>query len=200
VCLAAIIGLQEGLVIPIDNLRIRSEVYLAASVAYSDLGLVHPDRVPQLESIITSRRNLISCGSQGSSQTKSELSSTSENNLYNQILDNCKSFLHQSDLDRKTVARRNLNISKKLSGTRVPRFSRIGKKPQKSNKDQTEGINKSLLSRRKAAGECQRCAWPDDRKGTHDTLDCFKWARKGKGTAPFPETKKYQKIKKDLGI
>ena len=60
---------------------------------------------------------------------------------------------------------------------------------------QTEGIEKSELDRRKAAGECQRCAWPGDRKGAHKTVDCFRWARKEIGTAPFPKAKEYQKLK-----
>jgi len=41
------------------------------------------------------------------------------------------------------------------------------KPKNKSNKtyaEQTEGINKSELDRRKKAGECQRCAWPADRR------------------------------------
>jgi hypothetical protein len=68
----------------------------------------------------------------------------------------------------------------------------------KSNKiyaEQTEGIDKSELDRRKAAGECQRCAWPGDRKGAHITMDCFRWAKKDVGTAPFPKAKEYQKLK-----
>jgi len=51
------------------------------------------------------------------------------------------------------------------------------KQRDKSNKtyaEQTEGIDKSELDRRKPAGECQRCAWPGDRKGVHKTMDCFR--------------------------
>jgi hypothetical protein len=72
------------------------------------------------------------------------------------------------------------------------------KPKNKSNKtyaEQTEGIEKSDLDRRKAAGECQRCAWPGDRKGAHKTMDCFKWAKKDVGTAPFLKAKEYQKLK-----
>jgi hypothetical protein len=72
------------------------------------------------------------------------------------------------------------------------------KPKNKSNKtyaEQTEGIEKSELDRRKAAGECQRCAWPADRKGAHKTMDCFRWAKKDVGTAPFPKAKEYQKLK-----
>jgi len=68
-------------------------------------------------------------------------------------------------------------------------------KSKKTYAEQTEGIEKSELDRRKAAGECQRCAWPIDRKGAHETMDCFRWARKETGTAPFPKDKEYQKLK-----
>ena len=68
-------------------------------------------------------------------------------------------------------------------------------KSKKTYAEQTEGIDKSELDRRKAAGECQRCAWPGDRKGAHKTMDCFRWARKEIGTAPFPKAKDYQKLK-----
>jgi len=72
------------------------------------------------------------------------------------------------------------------------------KPKNKSNRtyaEQTEGIDKSELDRRKAAGECQRCAWPAVRKGAHKTIDYYIWARKEIGTAPFPKAKKYQKLK-----
>jgi hypothetical protein len=60
---------------------------------------------------------------------------------------------------------------------------------------QTEGIDGSELRRRKAAGECQRCAWPQDKKGSHKTLDCFRWKKLEKGTAPLP--KKRNRYNKD---
>jgi hypothetical protein len=63
----------------------------------------------------------------------------------------------------------------------------------KSNKtyaEQMEGIDKSELDKRKAAGECQRCAWPGDRKGAPKAMDCFRWARKEVGMALFPKVKK----------
>jgi hypothetical protein len=64
----------------------------------------------------------------------------------------------------------------------------------KTHAEQTEGIEKSELDRRKAAGECQRCAWPGDRKGAHKTMHCVRWAKKEVGTAPFPKAKEYQKL------
>jgi hypothetical protein len=67
-------------------------------------------------------------------------------------------------------------------------------------KEQYSGIEKFELDPRKAAGECQCCAWPQDTKEVHNTLDCFGWLRKDKGTAPFPKATTYQISKSDLGI
>jgi len=68
-------------------------------------------------------------------------------------------------------------------------------KSVKTYAEQTEGIDKSELDRRKAAGECQRYAWPADRKRAHKMMDCFRWPKKQVRTASFPKTKEYQKLK-----
>jgi len=59
----------------------------------------------------------------------------------------------------------------------------------------TEGIDPSEIQRRKAAGECLRCAWPSDRKGNHRAKDCMRPIKLDKGTASFPKAKEYQKMK-----
>jgi len=59
----------------------------------------------------------------------------------------------------------------------------------------TEGIEPSKIDRRKAAGECLRCAWPSDRKGNHRVKDCIRPMRLDKGTASYPKAKDYQKMK-----
>jgi len=43
----------------------------------------------------------------------------------------------------------------------------------KTWKTQTEGIEQSELQTRKAAGKSPHCAWAKDRKGSHETTDCF---------------------------
>lgn len=68
------------------------------------------------------------------------------------------------------------------------------KKSGKTYVEQTEGIDSAELNRRKAAGECQRCAWPADREESHKTMDCFRWSRKEKGTAPFLKAKVHQNL------
>jgi len=81
---------------------------------------------------------------------------------------------------------------------------RIGKRrsirdrsERRSNKDnkKTEGIESSEIERRKSAGECLRCAWPSDRKGTHRVKDCVRPIKLDKGTASYPKSKEYQKMK-----
>jgi len=59
----------------------------------------------------------------------------------------------------------------------------------------TEGIGPSKIERKKAAGECLRCAWPSDRKGNHRVKDCIRPIKLDKGTASYPKAKEYQKMK-----
>jgi len=59
----------------------------------------------------------------------------------------------------------------------------------------TEGIDPSEIIRRKPAGECLRCAWPADRKGTHRVKDCQRPIKLDKGTANYPKAKEYQRMK-----
>ena len=56
-----------------------------------------------------------------------------------------------------------------------------------------EGIEVGEIERRKAAGECLRCAWPADRKGTHQVKDCIRPIKLDTGTAAYSKVKGYQK-------
>ena len=67
-------------------------------------------------------------------------------------------------------------------------------RPERDN-SKTEGIDSSELSRRRAAGECLRCAWPSDRKGAHRVADCRRPIKLDKGTAALPKAKDYQKMR-----
>jgi hypothetical protein len=51
------------------------------------------------------------------------------------------------------------------------------------------------VERRKSAGECLRCAWPSDRKGSHRVKDCIRPIKLNKGTASYPKAKEYHKMK-----
>jgi hypothetical protein len=110
--------------------------------------------------------------------------STTQTNIHNEIVNNCVAFLERSQKERKAVVRLTQTDS------RVVKWKANRKVPIKTFGTQTKGIEGSELRRRKAAGECQRCTWPQDRKGSYKTLDCFRWKRLKNGTAPF--TKKVQ--------
>jgi hypothetical protein len=57
----------------------------------------------------------------------------------------------------------------------------------------TAGIDEAEIQRRKAEGECVRCAWPSDRKGEHKVKDCIRPIKLDKGTANYPKGKEYQR-------
>jgi len=61
----------------------------------------------------------------------------------------------------------------------------------------TEGTDASELSRRKAANECLRCAWPSDRKDNHRVKDCRRQIKLTPGTVGFPKT--HRKLTTHLG-
>jgi len=186
--LASSIGLREGLITYIDTLRIQSETGATPIGSGVDIITIHPDRTSQIET--TEYKHLHSSDNytEESSEDSVESSSTSENQLQDQVLQNCEAFLRESELARKAIARQNLRTTQRL-----PKQCKSGVskkvKPKKSYKEQTEGIEKSELDRRKVAGECQRCAWLRDRKGAHKTLNCFRWARTTRGTAPFSKAR-----------
>jgi len=58
--------------------------------------------------------------------------------------------------------------------------------------EQTAGIEATEIARRKAAGECLHCAWPSERKGSHQVRDCVRPIKLEKGTAGHPEAKTCQ--------
>jgi hypothetical protein len=170
--ISSIVGLQQGLINHINNLNTRKK--LRSLDLEEDLSIIHPDRVANLGN---------TPGDLDSSKDDSQ--STTEDDIHKEVIDNCEIFLKQSKSERKAIGRKNRRAS------RVIKLRKIKKDKQKFKTfgTQTEGINGTELRRRKAAGECQRCAWPQDRKGSHKTLDCFRWKRIEKGTAPFPKKK-----------
>jgi hypothetical protein len=187
--ISSIIGLQEGLIIHIDNLKAREEVHRGKEVHDTSDGeiaasdpIIHPSRIHQIQ-----------CSEDSYIDSDHDSNSTSETNIHNEVLDNCEVFLAQAQEERKAVGRFNRQASRRIKKKAERKLQRIAKKPIRTFGTQTEGIDGSELRRRAAAGECQRCAWPKDRKGSHKTLDCFRWKRLDKGTAPFPIKKLYNK-------
>jgi hypothetical protein len=173
--ISSILHLQEGLIIHIDNLKARTEVISIKEnnpkTRSPDIR-VHPDRVSKIGNLDSDYND-----------SESESVSSTETDILNEVIDNCEAFLEQSKQERKDIGRFTRQAS------RVVKRKANKKKPIKTHGTQTEGIDGNELRRRLAAGECQRCAWPRDRKGSHKTLDCFRWKRLEKGTAPFPKKK-----------
>jgi hypothetical protein len=104
------------------------------------------------------------------------------------VIENCELYLEQSKQERKAIWRKSRQVSRVIKKTANKKQRNL-----KTFGTQTEGIEGLELRRKKAAGEFQRCAWPQDRKGSHKALDCFRWKQIEKGTAPFPKNKKYNK-------
>jgi hypothetical protein len=117
--------------------------------------------------------------------------STTETDIHNEVINNCELFLEQSKQERKANGRQNRQVSRFVKKKAIKKNRKI--KAVKMFGTQTEGIDGLELQRRKAAGKCQRFAWPQDRKGGHKTLDCFRWKKIEKGTAPVPKNKRYKK-------
>ena len=199
------IGLQEGLVININNLRNRSELYSSpAGTGIESKGIL-PDRFSQIEDRPCSpeRLEIVDCEEYGGDGLIS--CSRSESQLQDHVLQNCQEYIRESEHARKSRARRDLKISKALRSSSGLHMKASSKNT--SRKDwaietlttPTEWIEESELRRRQVAGECQRCAWPRDGKRSHKTIDCFQWSRLVKGTAPFPMNERYKKDL-DLGL
>jgi len=185
--IASIIGLQEGLVIRIDNLKVRSDIgrtkriptptadrdsFYTSKKEQSIPGHnIHPSRIDQIQ------------GSEDSFiGTDTESISTTESEIHVEVIKTCELFMEQSKQERKAVGRKNRQLS------RIDKKKAKKQKKERSFKtfrSQTEGMDDNELHHRKSAGECQCCAWPQDRKGGHKTLDCFRWKRLDKGTAPL---------------
>jgi len=147
--LASIVGLEKELVFHIDKLQGKQNT--------------SPQEQLPREATITPR-------------------DLAEDRRIDQVLDDTKQYLKESRRLREIAA---LKVSGTTSTERI-NLTRISKKYlRKSEKvpkvdttskegylSKTEGIDSSEISRRKAAGECLRCAWPSDRKGNHRVRDC----------------------------
>jgi hypothetical protein len=196
--ISSIIGLQQGLIIHIGNLKIRSDIRESekrlepanqserSAKLWKDLPdsdhenhIIHPDRIKH---ILLSSSDHIDSGD--------ESVSTTETDIHNEVINNCELFLEQSKQESKAIGRKNRQVSTLVKKKVIQKNRKI--KPVKTFGTQTEGIDGLELQRRKAAGECQRCAWPQDRNGGHKTLDCFRWKKIEKGTVPVPKNKKYK--------
>jgi hypothetical protein len=180
--ISSVISLQPELVSHIDHLRIRGDI--------SKLAIV-PDWPNKLEILSTQTKSLSgkdSCyihpsrlaaiqGPSGQdSDYRDDSVSTTETDIHNEVIKNCELFLAQSKQERKAIGPKNQQASRIVK--------RNPNKLIKTFGTETQGIDSSELRRRKAAGECQGCSWPGNRKGSHRAIDCIREKWLEKGTAP----------------
>jgi len=149
--ISSILGLQEGLIIHIDNQRKREPVQKLSAREIS-----------------------------------STPSNLTEDQRHERIIGNEEEFIQESSRSR-TALQGGRGNTLPLTKRQIKKAKRKAKIPIKTFETQTEGIAGSELRRRKAAGECQRCAWPPDRKGSYKTIDCYRLKKSEKGTALFPK-------------
>jgi hypothetical protein len=182
--LASIIGLEQGLITHIDSLRSRLNVTITQ------------EKIPSIPRAVSSTPR-----------------DNQENQRQDKVLKECEEFQRESRrlrditaLKSKGTTRsgrinptpitmgklREANQNKKASNKK-DQSQRIQTKPKDYSK--TEGIDEAEVQRRKAAGECLRCAWPSDCTGTHRVKDCIRPIKLDEGMANYPKSKEYQKIK-----
>jgi len=102
--------------------------------------------------------------------------------------------------DKKDKNRVSKKYEKPWKDSNKRKFDKKGKfrkegKEDSSFKEKLEGIPGDELARRRKEKECLRCAWPADRKGKHQSKDCYRPIKLDKGTADFPKAKAYQKMR-----
>jgi len=168
--LASIIGLEQGLVNYIDNIQSRIDV------------TVVPEKTPEVGRTVSS-----------------EPRDNQENQRQDKILEECGKYLKDSKRLREVAALKatgktltgRINPSA-ISKRRLRREDRYLRKPvglREKGFPKTTGIDQAEIYRRKKAGECLRCAWPSNRKGTHRVSDCKRPIKLDEGTASLPRAK-----------
>jgi hypothetical protein len=176
--LASIIGLEPELIVYIDNRHSRIEVKVTSGKVPEE-----PKPVPK-ETVSPQPRDI------------------QEEKRQDRILKECEEFLQHSKKAREyrkdnMIKRNRINPleSTKKSLRIVKKSLQLNRKDQryipKANK--TERICEGEIQRRRAGGECLRCAWPSDRQRSHRAADCRRPIKLDKGIASFPGTKGFPK-------
>src|SRR5882757_4539373 len=104
--ISSILGLQEGLVVHVDNLRIQLEVYSESA----SIGVSIRQKIPEPlsqdsghSSVHPSRVSRILNSDNDHSGTEGESDRSSETDIYNEIINNCEEFLEQSQRETEAV-------------------------------------------------------------------------------------------------
>jgi hypothetical protein len=126
------IGLQEGLVMHIDNLTARNNIRnpeaREQSSEYAELLSVHPSQVGKNQNPDSDY-----------SPSEHESFSTTETDIHNDVIENCEVFLQQSKQERQAIGRSNTQASRGVNRKADK------KKPFKSLATQTEEIDGTEL-------------------------------------------------------
>jgi len=134
-------------------------------------------------------------------QLRREVSATTrdlaEDQRIDQVIDNTEQYLRESKRLREiaawkiagetTAGRINLTRKSKKYLRQSKRVSTATAIKEQKNYSKTDGIDDCGISRRKAAGECLHCAWPFNKKGSHQVKDCIRGIKPDKGTATIPK-------------
>jgi len=146
-------------------------------------------------------------------QLSREVSATprdlAEDERIDQVLDNTEQYLRESKRLREIAA---LKVSGETSAGRINprrksnkylrqsrRVSKATAIKEQKNYSKTDGIDDCKIFRRKSTGECLSCAWPFDRKGSHQVKDCIRGIKLDEGTATFPEKRDlWKSIKENI--
>jgi len=134
--ISGVIGLQEGIVIHIDNLRARGtsghpEEQLEPMIHLGPAD-VHPDCIMNIQD--PERDYILS---------DSESVCTTETDIHNEVIDNCEILLGQSKKERKAIGRITRQATRVVK--RQANKKANWKKPLKTFGTQTEGIDLTEL-------------------------------------------------------
>jgi hypothetical protein len=106
---------------------------------------IHPDRIAQIKALESDQEDLNFSDIDESRGIDSESSSISEDQLHDQVLENCGEFWLQSELARKVLARCSFTVSKQQSSRLTSRVAGKKAKSKKIYTQQTDNIVKSEL-------------------------------------------------------
>jgi hypothetical protein len=136
--ISSIIGLQQGLIIHIDNLKVGKDIENSKDELVPTITGVHPDQIVNFLNLEDSY-----------STSEGDPISMSEDSIHNEIIDNCEAFLAQSKEERKDIGRRTRQASRVVKRKAEGKANRETKKEAKRKLrtfgTQTEGIDGSEL-------------------------------------------------------
>jgi len=193
--LASLIGLEQGLVVHIDNLNGRT-VDITESIP-------EQGHIPERRNA-TEEKDPVPGEAEVPRGVSAIPRDLDEDKRTDNILKECAEYLRDSRRLREIAARKTkggtpteLFNRTAISTKHLRKKDRVDRKRSnlKPSLSKTEGIDEAEIQRRRRKGECLRCAWPSDRKGSHRVADCRRPIRLQIGTVLFPIKRGKQKSK-----